>query len=68
MERDLLSIAVDDLTKNWKHFDMKENPLTEYDYHIILNLTNLQFSPEKEKNPEAIRDFFMNSYLGFIAN
>ncbi|MBK7879112.1 MAG: hypothetical protein WBP33_02020 [Saprospiraceae bacterium] len=50
MERDLLSIAVDDLNKNWKHFDMKENPLTEYDYHIILNLTNLQFSPEKEKS------------------
>lgn len=50
MERDLLSIAVDDLNKNWKHFDMKENPSTDYDYHIILNLTNLEFSPEKEKS------------------
>lgn len=49
MEDELLNIAVTDLNRNWKIFDMRSKPGIQYDYHIIMNLTNLDFSPEREK-------------------
>ncbi|MBK9271000.1 MAG: hypothetical protein IPM48_05340 [Saprospiraceae bacterium] len=49
MENALLNISVAELDKNWKKFDMRPNPNIKYDYHIIMNLTNLDFSPERER-------------------
>ncbi len=49
MENSLLSISVTELNKNWKEFDMRPDPNIRYDFHIIMNLTNLDFSPERER-------------------
>jgi hypothetical protein len=49
MENALLSISVNELNKNWKEFDMRPDPNIHYDFHIIMNLTNLDFSPERER-------------------
>lgn len=49
MENALLSISVSELNKNWKKYDMRPDPNIDYDYHIVMNLTNLDFSPEREK-------------------
>jgi hypothetical protein len=49
LESDLLSISVKELDKNWKAFDMRLDPSVTYDYNIIMNLTSIEFSPEREK-------------------
>lgn len=50
LESDLLSISVKELDKNWKAFDMRLDPSVTYDYNIIMNLTSIEFSPEREKS------------------
>ncbi|MEO6190493.1 MAG: hypothetical protein ABIO44_09230 [Saprospiraceae bacterium] len=50
LEDKLLDIRVSELDRNWKHFDMRKQKDLVYDYEIVLNLTNLEFSPERESS------------------
>lgn len=49
IETELLKISTDGLNQKYKNFDVKPNPSIQYDYNIIINLTQLEFSPERER-------------------
>jgi hypothetical protein len=48
-EDELLRLSVNDLNKKYKNFDVRANPDIRYDHFINLNLTQLEFSPERER-------------------
>lgn len=50
IESELLRISVDGLNTKYKNFDVKANPAVQYDHYIIMNLTQLEFSPERERS------------------
>jgi len=50
VEDNLLNISVSELNKNWKQYDMRRQSDITYDYRIVMNLLNLEFSPEREKS------------------
>jgi hypothetical protein len=50
IETELLRISVDGLNTKYKNFDVKANPTVQYDRFIIMNLTQLEFSPERERS------------------
>ncbi|NOT37505.1 MAG: hypothetical protein HOP11_09020 [Saprospiraceae bacterium] len=50
LEEELLNMSVTDLNSNWKKYDMRRNQNVDYDSYIIMNLQNLEFSPEREKS------------------
>lgn len=49
IETELLKISTAGLNQKYKNFDVKPNPSIQYDYNIIINLTQLEFSPERER-------------------
>lgn len=49
VEAELLKWSVDGLNSKFKNFDVKANPALNYDHYILLNLTQMEFSPEREK-------------------
>lgn len=49
IESELLKLSVEELNKKYKNYDVKSNPVITYDRYIILNLTQLEFSPERER-------------------
>jgi len=49
LEAELLKWSVDGLNSKFKNFDVKSNPALNYDHYILLNLNQMEFSPEREK-------------------
>ncbi|MDQ3142594.1 MAG: hypothetical protein M3Q56_10155 [Bacteroidota bacterium] len=49
-EDELLKISVENLNTRFKSFDIKSNSEVQYDYYILLYLTQIDFSPEREKS------------------
>jgi len=49
VEAELLKWSVDGLNSKFKNFDVRANPAINYDHYILLNLTQIEFSPEREK-------------------
>lgn len=50
VEREMLSIGLDQLNSQWKAYDVVHDPSLRYDYYIELDLTQMEFSPEREKS------------------
>lgn len=50
LENDLLTMNITDLDSYWRKFDMRRNSNVDYDFHIVMDLKDLSFSPEKEKS------------------
>lgn len=50
VEREMLSIGLEQLNTIWKSYDVKNNPSIRYDYFIQLEFNHLEFSPEREKS------------------
>ncbi len=50
LEENLLMMDVSGLSTNWKQFDTRKQSERNYKYQIVMNLQNLEFSPEKEKS------------------
>ncbi len=50
VEQRMLQFSLDHLNKNWKSFDMHKDPSVDYDYHILVRILDLEFSPEREQS------------------
>ena len=50
LETELTELSVADLNSKWKKFDMRKVEGTDYDYHLVINLVSLEFTPEREKS------------------
>ena len=53
-ERELLSIGVADLNSRWKTFHLKPAADQQYDYQLMVRLTNIDVSPEFVKEREYV--------------
>ncbi|MBK9720651.1 MAG: hypothetical protein IPO78_03410 [Saprospiraceae bacterium] len=49
VEAELLRLSVENLNSKFKNYDIKSNPSILYDHYIVMNLTQMEFSPEREK-------------------
>ena len=49
IESELLRLSVEELNRKYKNYDVKANPSISYDHYINMNLTQLEFSPERER-------------------
>lgn len=49
IESELLRLSVENLNTKFKNFDAKSNPDIHYDHYIVINLNQMEFSPEREK-------------------
>jgi len=45
-----LRLSVEGLNRKFQNYDVKANPTIQYDYYIVMNLTQLEFSPERERS------------------
>ncbi len=50
IESELLELSLDGLNSKFKNFDLKKNPTISYDYYIVMNLVQLDFTPERERS------------------
>ena len=53
-ERELLNIGVGDLNSRWKTFHLKPTEGEDYDYQLMVRLTNIDVSPEFVKEREYV--------------
>lgn len=49
IENELLRLSVEGLNRKHKNFEVKSNPAVQYDHYIIMDLRQLEFSPERER-------------------
>ncbi len=50
IEEELLKLSLEGLNGKFKNFDVKKNPSVSYDYYIVMNLLQLEFTPERERS------------------
>ncbi|MEP7195058.1 MAG: hypothetical protein ABI851_00965 [Saprospiraceae bacterium] len=50
LEDNLLNISVSELDTKWKRYDMRKDGNVVYNFNIVMNLENLEFSPEREQS------------------
>ncbi|HEX5625543.1 MAG TPA: hypothetical protein VFX48_05975, partial [Saprospiraceae bacterium] len=50
IEAEMLKLSVENLNTRFRNYDVRSNPSVYYDSYIILNLTQMEFSPEREKS------------------
>lgn len=48
-EREILQMSVGDINTRWKEFHTKENPRIDYDFSVLMRLTDIDVSPEQVK-------------------
>ena len=49
-DAEIRKVALSNLNTRWIHFDTWENQSVDYDYFLVLNLTEIAFSPETMNN------------------
>jgi len=49
-DAEIRKVALSNLNTRWIHFDTWENQNVDYDYFLVLNLTEIAFSPETMNN------------------
>ncbi|TVQ68507.1 MAG: hypothetical protein EA363_11050 [Balneolaceae bacterium] len=49
-DAEIRKVALSNLNTRWIHFDTWENQNVDYDYFLVLNLTEIAFSPESINN------------------